>query len=142
MKNRVFVPSMLALLSIALTAGVAAAEEDVVTQVLQACQPEIEAYCSQVTGGDGHLLACFYAHEDKLSGSCNWALYQASAALEELVSAIAYVASQCEADLLEFCGEVQMGEGRVGVCLLEHEEEVSPDCRKAMSDVELEYVEE
>ena len=123
-------------------AGIAAAEEDAVTKALDACKPEIESYCSQVTPGEGRLLACFFAHEDKLSGSCNWALYEASVALDELVSAVAYVATECRDDMLEFCGDVQMGEGRVGVCLVEHEAEVSTGCQAAMADVELEIVEE
>jgi len=133
---------MLALLGMIVSVGVASAEEDPVTRAIEACQPEIETYCSQVTPGDGRLLACFYAHEDKLSGTCNWALYEASAALEQLVSAIAYLASECQEDLLEYCGDVQMGEGRVGVCLLEHEDEVSEGCRKAMADTEMEIVED
>jgi hypothetical protein len=132
----------IALIGMALTAGVATAEEDVVNKALNACEPEIETYCSQVTPGEGRLLACFVAHEDKLSGDCSWALYEAAAALEEFVAAIAHVASECYEDLIKYCGEVQMGEGRVGVCLLEHEKEVSAGCRQAMADVELELVED
>ena len=123
-------------------AGIAAAEEDAVSKALEACRPEIETYCNQVTPGEGRLLACFFAHEDKLSGSCSWAIYEASAALDAFVNAIAYVATECHDDLLEFCGDVQMGEGRVGVCLLEHEDEVSAGCQKAMADAEIEIVEE
>ena len=123
-------------------AGMSVAQDDPVTTALNACQPEIETYCSQVTPGDGRLLACFFAHEDKLSGSCNWALYEASAALEAFVNAIAYVATECRDDLLEHCGDVQMGNGQVGVCLLEHEDEVSAGCQKAIADAELEMVEE
>jgi hypothetical protein len=132
---------LLALIGLA-SAGIAAAQEDAVSKALTACEPEIEAYCSQVTPGDGRLLACFFAHEDKLSGSCSWAIYEASAALDAFVNAIAYVATECRDDLLEFCGDVQMGEGRVGVCLIEHEEEVSAGCQKAMADAELEIVQE
>jgi hypothetical protein len=132
----------IALAGLVLTAGVAAAEEDAVTKALEACQPEIETYCSQVTPGEGRLLACFVAHEDKLSGACSWALYEATAALEEFVVAIAHVASECHDDLFEFCGDVQVGEGRVGVCLLEHEEEVTAACKQAMADAELEVAED
>lgn len=132
----------IALVGMALTAGVAAAEEDAVTKAQKACQSEIETYCSQVTPGQGRLLACFVAHEDKLSGACSWALYEAAAALEDFVAAINHVASECHDDLIKLCGEVQVGEGRVGVCLLEHEEEVSAGCRQAMADTELELVED
>jgi len=58
------------------------------------------------------------------------------------VAAINHVASECHDDLIELCGDVQVGEGRVGVCLLEHEEEVSAGCRQAMADTELELVED
>jgi len=132
----------IALCVLALSAGVLVAEDDPIDKAVKACQPEIEAYCSQVTPGEGRMLACFFAHGDKLSGSCNWALYEASAALDDFVSAVAYVASECHSDLMQFCGDVEMGEGRVGVCLLEHEEEVTEACRKAMADVELEMVED
>ncbi|MGB6847361.1 MAG: cysteine rich repeat-containing protein, partial [Thermoanaerobaculia bacterium] len=132
----------IALVGMVLIAGVAAAEEDAVTKALEECQPEIETYCSQVTPGEGRLLACFIAHEDKLSGACGWALYEASAALEEFVAAIAHVASECHEDLIKFCGDVQVGEGRVGICLLEHEEKVTAGCKQAMADTELEVVED
>ncbi len=45
--------------------GAWAAEEaqtadDLVEHLIEACEPEIESYCSQVTLGEGRLLACFY----------------------------------------------------------------------------------
>ena len=52
--------------------------------MIDACKPEIEAYCSQVTPGNGRLLHCVAAHEDKLSGQCEYALYQAASLLEAL----------------------------------------------------------
>ena len=123
-------------------AGLVGAQENAVEQALEICQPEIESYCSQVTPGDGRLLACFMAHEDKLSGQCSWALYAAMDELEAFMNAVAYVADSCWDDMEEFCGEVQMGEGRVATCLLDHKEDVSETCRQAMDDVELEVVDE
>ena len=104
------------------------AQKDPIQNAIDACQPEIDAYCSQVTLGDGRLLACFYAHEDKLSGSCGWALYEGAAALEDLASAITHVANACWDDMVEHCAEVQMGEGRVASCLLEHKAKVTEGC--------------
>ena len=123
-----------------LAAGAQAAE-DPIEMVLSACEPEIETYCSQVTPGEGRLLACFVAHEDKISGQCGWALYEAMTAFEEFANAIAYVASSCWDDVVEHCAEVEMGEGRVATCLLENQDEVTPECKQAMEDVELEVVE-
>jgi hypothetical protein len=121
---------------------VAAEEEAPIDKAFEVCKPEIEAYCSQVTLGGGRMLACFYAHEDKLSGSCTWALYEAAGELEEFIAAVSHLANQCWDDLVEHCGEVEMGEGRVATCLLEHEKEVSEPCRKAIDDVDLQFTEE
>ena len=133
--------SIVVLISFVLFAGVASAEESAIDRALQACQPEIEAYCSQVTPGGGRILACFVAHEDKISGQCGWALYEAMAAFEDFANAVSYVATSCWDDVVEHCAEVEMGEGRVATCLLENQEEVTPECKQAMEDVELEVVE-
>ena len=115
------------------------AQDSIVDDVMAACEVEIETYCSQVTPGEGRLLACFYAFEDKLSGSCQWALYQAAADLEDFAAAVTHVATECHDDLLNFCADVELGEGRVGTCLLEHKAEVTDTCRQAMDDVGLEF---
>ena len=120
--------------------GVAAEEEDPIQNAIDACEPEIKAYCSQVTLGEGRLLACFYAHEDKLSGRCSWALYEGAVALEEIAAAISHVATQCMDDMVKHCAAVEMGEGRVASCLLEHKAEVTKGCKQAIDDVGLEMV--
>ena len=109
--------------------------QDIVSAVQKGCGAEIEKYCSQVSQGDGRLLACFYAHEDKLSGQCQYALYDASAQLERAVSALNYVAGQCEDDMKAHCADVQLGEGRVIECLNSNSESVSAACKQAMADV-------
>ena len=125
-----------------LVAPNAGAQEEIIDNVMAACAPEIEAYCSQVTLGEGRLLACFYAHEDKLSGRCQYALYEGAAQLEQFAAAVTHLANACFDDVEKHCAEVELGEGRVGTCLLEHKAEVTDACRQAMDDVELEVVEE
>jgi hypothetical protein len=137
-KSVVFVVAAAFLLSV----SGAWAQDEIIDDVLKACEPEIEAYCSQVTLGEGRLLACFYAHEDKISGTCQWALYEGAAQLEQFAAAITYLAKECMGDLEKYCAEVEFGEGRVGTCLLEHKAEVTDACRLAMDDVGLEIVEE
>jgi hypothetical protein len=46
------------------------------------CQAEIETYCKDVTPGQARILACLYAHEDKLPERCLYALYEASGQLD------------------------------------------------------------
>ena len=77
----------------------ASAQESVVEMVTKACEKEIDSYCSEVTPGDGRLLSCFYAHEDKLSVQCINALYDGMTTLERAVEAMAYVANQCRDDI-------------------------------------------
>jgi hypothetical protein len=115
-------------------AGTAAAQ-DIVATVEQGCAAEIEKYCSQVTLGEGRMLACFYAHEDKLSGQCQYALYTASAQLEHAVSALNYVAGQCQQDIITHCANVAAGEGRILDCLESNSETVSAACKTAIADV-------
>ena len=109
--------------------------QDIAGEIEQGCGVEIEKFCSQVTPGNGRMLACFFAHEDKLSGQCQFALYDASAQLERAVSALNYVASECEDDVMAHCADVQLGEGRVIDCLKSNEEVVSGSCKQAMNDV-------
>jgi len=121
-----------------LTCGAnATAEEDIVEAVLGSCKPEIENYCNQVTLGGGRLLACFYAHEDKLSAGCSYALYRAATTLEQMVSAFGYVAAACEIDINNLCVDVAPGEGRVLDCLQEHSECIRDECSEALSDLGL-----
>lgn len=123
-------------------AGAAEGDEGIIDHVMKSCEPEITAYCNQVTPGEGRLLACFYAHEDKLSGRCEYALYEAAAQLEQFAAAVTHLAAECIDDLETYCAEVEIGEGRVATCLLAHEAEVSAGCRQAIDDVGLEMDEE
>ena len=121
-------------LLLALPAGNGFAE-DIVSQVERGCATEIESFCSRVTLGEGRLLACFYAHEDQLSGQCQYTLYSAAAQLEHAVSALNYVAGQCEDDIVEHCAAVELGEGRIVECLASNAESISAGCTQAMDDV-------
>ena len=115
--------------------GHASSEETIVSQIQKGCATEIEEYCSQVTLGDGRLLACFYAHEDKISGQCQFALYDAAAQLERAVSALNYVAGQCIGDIELLCTDVQAGEGRILSCLESKGDALSAACAQAIDDV-------
>jgi hypothetical protein len=110
------------------------AQESLVEHLVKACEDDIRSYCSQVTPGGGRMLHCMAAHEDKISGRCQYAFYQAASILEQLATATAYVASQCATDIEAYCGDVRMGEGRVLACLTEHEADISDTCNQAIAD--------
>jgi Cysteine rich repeat len=104
-------------------------------QVREGCSSELTQHCAEVAPGEGRLLACLYAHGDKLSGQCELALYDAAARLERAIGTITYVASECRADLETHCAEVEVGEGRVAQCLKDHAGELSPGCDQALTNV-------
>jgi Cysteine rich repeat len=116
----------------------AAMQGELATQVQEGCSSELTQHCAEVTPGEGRLLACLYAHGDKLSGQCEYALYDAAARLERAISAITYVASECRAELETHCANVEVGEGRIAQCLKDHASELSPGCDQALTNVGVE----
>jgi hypothetical protein len=113
------------------------AGQGLVETVANGCKMEIEKYCSQVTPGQGRILACLYAHEDKLSAKCEYALYDAAAQLERAVAALSYVANECNEDLEKYCESIEPGKGRLLECLDKHDKQVSKRCKQAIKDVGL-----
>lgn len=113
------------------------AAETLVDTVVKGCKTELETYCKNVTPGEGRILACLYAYEDKLSGKCEYALYDAAVQLERALTALTYVANECRDDLQKFCSDIQPGGGRLMACIDKNEKQVSDRCKQAMKDVGL-----
>ncbi len=110
------------------------AQDTLIDHLIDACESDIQNYCSQVTPGNGRLLHCMAAHEDKISGQCQYALYQAATLLEQLSVAIAYVAQECETEIEDLCSDILVGEGRILGCLDNHEEEIGNACKKVIAE--------
>jgi hypothetical protein len=113
----------------------AALQVELGDQVLDGCNTELARFCAEVAPGEGRLLACLYAHGDKLSRRCDYALYNAAARLERAIGAMTYVVSECRAELEAHCAGVDVGEGRVARCLKDHASELSPGCDQALTEV-------
>jgi hypothetical protein len=118
-------------------AGALCAQDNLIESVANGCKTEITTYCKDVKPGEGRVLACLYAHEDKLSGKCEYALYDAAARLERAVTALTYVATECQADLVTTCAGVKAGEGWLLECLEKNDAKVSTRCKGALKDVGL-----
>jgi len=117
--------------------GCASAKYPLAESVQKGCEQELTTYCKEVTPGEGRVLACLYAHEDKLSVACEYALYDAAAQLESALTALAYVADACRDDLVTYCAESNIGEGRLLDCLDKNEAKVSAPCKQALKDTGL-----
>jgi hypothetical protein len=133
MKRTMIVLITLTILPLLVNAAIA--QQSLVETVANGCKMEIEKYCSQVTPGQGRILACLYAHEDKLSAKCDYALYDAAAQLERAVAALSYVANECNEDLDKFCESIEPGKERLLDCLDKHDKQVSKRCKQAIKDV-------
>jgi len=125
---------------IALASSPASAEDDLVATVQNGCKQELAEFCGKVTPGKQRVLACLYAHEDKLSGRCEYALYDAAAQLQRALGALSYVASECRTDLETHCANIEPGGGRLAACIKRNEAALTPRCAQAMKDVDLEIV--
>ena len=130
------------ILSLAAVAGllfgtIASAQQDIVETVATGCETELKTYCKGVTPGEGRILSCLYAYGDKLSGQCEFALYDAAAQLERFVAALSYVANECGDDIDKFCANVEMGEGRILACLESQGSKIQQRCDTALKEVGL-----
>jgi hypothetical protein len=120
-----------------LTSMPALAGENLVQTVADGCKAELETYCKDVKPGEGRVLACLFAYQDKLSGKCEYALYDASVQLERAVAALAYVVNECADDLDKHCRSVEAGEGRLLECIEKNDKNVSARCKDALKEVGL-----
>ena len=110
----------------------ASAEQTLLDSVAAGCEKEIAAHCEDVIIGQGRVLACLYAHSDKLSNKCEYSLYDAAIQLERAISAMTYTIYECSEDLDKFCGGVAAGEGRLLDCLEDNKSAVSGRCKDAL----------
>jgi len=111
-----------------------AEQKGLIETVARGCLTELEKYCKDVTPGEGRVLACLYAYEDKLSGKCEYTLYDASAQLQRSVTTLNNVANACSNDLRMYCSSAKQDDGRLMICLNKHQKNVSTRCKQALKD--------
>jgi len=122
---------------ILLAGGSAFAQQTLLDSVVKGCEKELTTYCKDVTPGEGRVLACLYAFEDKLSAKCEYALYDAAAQLQRAVTALSYAVNECRDDLQKLCSGTQPGEGRLLACLTKNDKSVSKRCKDALKETGL-----
>ena len=133
MKRKLFMMFGMIGLALVLALPVHAAES-LIDSVAKGCEQELKTYCKDVTPGEGRVLACLYAFGDKLSGQCEYALFDAAVQLERAVAALSYLANECRDDLVTYCADIKPGEGRLIQCIDKNEAKVSGRCKQALKD--------
>lgn len=117
---------------ISFISGPASAQQDLVETITRDCKGEILRYCVSVSPGQSRLLACLYAHSDKLSSSCGYALIDGSPQLARTITNLTFAANECRDELKAYCSTIRPGAGRLLNCLEENKEKISERCREAL----------
>lgn len=132
--ERVFLAAALVLAAAGAQADDHGNAQSLLQQVANACETELQAFCSTVTPGRGRLVHCMIAHEDKISAQCQTAIFEAADIIEARVRAMAEVGLMCEDDLIEHCADVEVGKGRVLQCLADKANAISASCRETLNE--------
>ena len=97
-----------------------------------ACGADVKKYCSTITPGEGRLVFCILANEDKISTKCDYALYEASRKLERALSRIEQAADACWNDIEKYCANIPDGGGRIAQCLAAKKASLTKSCQTAV----------
>jgi hypothetical protein len=149
MKNTMHLLARLALLPLlaALSTGSASAQTDVGKTILEkltariaklesACARDIKKYCRDVTPGEGRMIYCMQAHEDKISVKCAFELGEAASSVQSSADALKDAILACKAEITGVCGKTVPGQGRIAACLIANKSTASKDCADAIQKVE------
>jgi Golgi apparatus protein 1 len=135
--------SLLAILS----SGPASAQSDLgktileklkarVTSLEKACAGDIKKYCKTVTPGEGRMIYCMQAHEDKISVKCAFELGEAATSVQTAADALKDAVIACKAEITGVCGKVVPGQGRIAACLMSNKSTASAGCADALKKIE------
>jgi len=116
--------------------GAAMAATTAAETFVDGCEKELTTYCKDVTPGEARVLACLYAHIDKISPRCEYAVYDSAAQLERMLNNLSFVVNECGDDLEKLCADVKPGGGRLADCLDKNKDKVSKRCSQALTDVD------
>jgi hypothetical protein len=115
------------------TQQLAARLDAAVKKVEAACSDDLKKYCSTVTPGEGRLILCMQAHEDKVSEKCDFALFDASRRINRALDRIDRAADICWGDIEKYCSNIPEGGGRILQCLTGQKTSITPACQSELT---------
>ncbi len=122
-------------LPIILMAFIAGNEQLAAQSIFESCETDLKAYCGQVTPGNGHIVACLYAHENTLSDNCDAATEDHANLLDWFFESVRYVMDQCANDIQKHCADVTFGGGRIFSCLVEKTSSLTDGCKALVPEM-------
>jgi len=149
MKLAMHLLSKLGLLSLlfVLPVGPMSAQQDVAKSIVEkltakvaklesACAKDINKYCKTVTPGEGRMIYCMQAHEDKISPQCDYELGEAAASVQASLDSLKDAIIACKTEITGVCGKTVPGQGRIAACLMANKSTASKDCVDAIQKIE------
>ena len=82
-----------------------------VAKLESACAKDIKKYCSTVTPGEGRMIYCMQAHEDKISAKCTFELEEAATSVQTAADVLKDAVIACKAEINGVCGKILAGPG-------------------------------
>jgi hypothetical protein len=107
-----------------------------VTSLEKACAGDIKKYCKTVTPGEGRMIYCMQAHEDKISVKCAFELGEAATSVQTAADALKDAVIACKAEISGVCGKVPPGQGRIAACLMSNKSTASAGCVEGLRKIE------
>jgi Cysteine rich repeat len=107
-----------------------------VAKLESACSKDIKKYCRTVTPGEGRMIYCMHAHEDKISAKCAYELGEAATSVQASADALKDAVIACKAEINGVCGKILPGQGRIAACLLANKSTASSGCAQAIQQIE------
>lgn len=109
---------------------------DQVGKLEKSCAKDIKKYCSNVTPGEGRMIYCMQAHEDKISPKCAFELGDAASSVQNAADALKDAVIACKAEITGVCGKTLPGNGRIAACLIANKSTASTGCVEAIQKIE------
>ena len=130
-----------------LSAGSASAQTDIskaikdklageAAKLEKSCAADIKKYCRDVTPGEGRMIYCMQAHEDKISPKCAYDLEEAAADVQLSADNLKEAITACKVEISGVCGKTQPGQGRIAACLYENRSTASKACGDILGKIE------
>ena len=127
--------------------SIAYAQTDMMTVILErlsagikklesSCGGDIKKYCRTVTPGEGRILHCMQAHEDKISPGCAFVLNEVALQAQTTADHLREAVNACRGDIDKLCAKTQPGQGRIAACLAANKASVSKDCVEAVQKLQ------
>src|SRR5437879_13760388 len=89
-----------------------------IAKLENACANDIKKYCKTVTPGEGRMIYCMQAHEDKISPQCDYELGEAASSVQASLDSLKDAIIACKTEITGVCGKTVPGQGRIAACMM------------------------